>query len=606
MSLPLFLEFPNAKRLRFSSARSAEGVYSVLLDTQIRLLTIKKSTSGKLITRLKVYDFDSLPEFHALSYTWGSSSRTETILCNGEALEIGANLHEALQTLYSLPLQHELPIWIDAICIDQRNDDEKGHQVQCMGNIYRKAHLVVVWLGPSANGSDAAMDWMEPLGKALQLIPKVFLNTELSAQGLPAYNDPLWLALQHLYRREWFGRLWTFQEVVLGVNIKIVCGQKSVDGELFGTVAEEINRLAMVDICLGDEDIPKFENGFHAMLNVNFARRTLRDDGYLNLSALLDVADTKLVTDARDRVYGMLGLTSETLRRRISVSYVGQAFQVYIDCAKACIEEGAGSQILKLVTGRLKQPGLPSWCPNLDSVEGPISRFEDHLQAGIHRYSHENSPPRCEMTISEKNILSITGFQAGTVADIVDGTLHRPVGPYAIFLHQNLLDWEARCFELARRTYKSQDGSPPISHLHTLTGNTRGRIPKEQDNAIVDAYLDVMANQRSLAQGNGAVYPPADRETLSYEFWLQMVTTCVGRRYFSTESGQVGLGPPDMQKGDSVCIFYDSGPAFVLRRANKDGGEGWLLQGDAYLYGFMELDETPMSDRGADEVFNIF
>jgi hypothetical protein len=61
-----------------------------------------------------------------------------------------------------------------------------------------------------------------------------------------------------------------------------------------------------------------------------------------------------------------------------------------------------------------------------------------------------------------------------------------------------------------------------------------------------------------------------------------------------------------MKKGDLVCVFYDAHPVFVLRPTSKDGSDGWLLQGDAFLHGFVELDETPMSDRGADEVFNVF
>jgi hypothetical protein len=54
---------------------------------------------GRLISELKIYDFNSLPKFQALSYTWGSSSETETILCNRQDLEIGASLHEAIRTL---------------------------------------------------------------------------------------------------------------------------------------------------------------------------------------------------------------------------------------------------------------------------------------------------------------------------------------------------------------------------------------------------------------------------------------------------------------------------------------------------------------------------
>jgi Heterokaryon incompatibility protein (HET) len=56
-------------------------------------------------------------------------------------------------------------MWIDAICIHQKDDLEKGPQVALMGDIYRLADRVVVWLGPEADGSGRAMALIDNIGR---------------------------------------------------------------------------------------------------------------------------------------------------------------------------------------------------------------------------------------------------------------------------------------------------------------------------------------------------------------------------------------------------------------------------------------------------------
>lgn len=591
--------------LRSSAAKS---VYSTLSNDQIRLLTITHNVREKLVSELKVFNVDSLPEFDALSYTWGSSCDTKPFICNGQLLEIGANLHEAIRTLYSRPVLLVRPIWIDAVCINQRDDDEKGHQVRRMADIYKRAHRVVVWLGPSENSSDIAMDAMEGLATALPLVPHSLGHSELSKCGLPDTHDPLWRALGHLVRREWFGRLWTFQEVVLATDILMVCGQKTIDWKSLAGVAVELKRLYLAPVCFGLGRVPRSEDGLEATGDVSFARRNLKDNGYLLFSDLLVIGRSKLVTDARDRVYGMLGLASEAYNERIPISYANEASQIHIDCARSCIEEEANFQILGLIAGQPKVPGQPSWCPNLDSTQSTITRFGQYLHAGITGSNQKTSTLRPAKMVSQSNVLFVTGFRVDIVDEIVGGTFYWPnvTSDRESQRAQRFLDWESHCLNLAQRIYKSPHGTAPMGHLFTLTGNTRATISEEQEEVFLKSYFDVMGNERSMAQHGNPSWPPADRQVFFQATWRQISHTCRGRRYFSTEGGRVGIGPPEIEKGDIVCVFYDASPVFVLHPAHKDQAKGWLLQGDAFLHGFMELDETPMSDRGPDEVFNIF
>jgi hypothetical protein len=90
---------------------------------------------------------------------------------------------------------HSFPriIWIDAICINQSDDDERGLQIQSMAKIYGNAKLVIVWLGEAADSSDVALEAIRTAGMKYEKFPK---NRSM--------EKPVTLLLQ----REWFERIW--------------------------------------------------------------------------------------------------------------------------------------------------------------------------------------------------------------------------------------------------------------------------------------------------------------------------------------------------------------------------------------------------------------
>ena len=113
----------------------------------IRLLDILPGKrSSRVEGMLRVVTLDSNPHFVALSYTWGGSSAGHKIcLDKSHELEVTDNLYNALKRLRArFSVQ---TVWIDQICIDQSNERERSQQVAFMGNIYRKATCVDIWLG---------------------------------------------------------------------------------------------------------------------------------------------------------------------------------------------------------------------------------------------------------------------------------------------------------------------------------------------------------------------------------------------------------------------------------------------------------------------------
>jgi hypothetical protein len=168
--------------------------------TCIRLLELAPTVENNLIRcSLKTFELQHAPSFRALSYTWGDShvkispisndtpkrgsrsiarsradidetglSRKHSIICDGCLIKITSNLRDALRMLanaISMPQMSKTPnyYWIDALCMDQGNITERNDQVERMGDIFKKADSVIVWLGKDDEFTSDALKTMRTI-----------------------------------------------------------------------------------------------------------------------------------------------------------------------------------------------------------------------------------------------------------------------------------------------------------------------------------------------------------------------------------------------------------------------------------------------------------
>jgi hypothetical protein len=101
-------------------------------------------------------DLEDIITYEALSYTWGDLELSSTVELNGCLMGVTWNLWTALQHLRMT--DRDRVLWVDALCIDQTNLAERGHQVAQMGDIYRRADRVIIWLGLASYGTDELME----------------------------------------------------------------------------------------------------------------------------------------------------------------------------------------------------------------------------------------------------------------------------------------------------------------------------------------------------------------------------------------------------------------------------------------------------------------
>ncbi|PMD45712.1 HET-domain-containing protein, partial [Hyaloscypha variabilis F] len=175
---------------------------------EIRLLDLLPGSGSEPIrcTLRHVKLSDSI-QYEALSYAWGTDTDAKEILIDSKARLIRQNLWFALKYLRKRGVPRVL--WIDALCINQTDDGERGHQVRQMGTIYSCATSVCVWLGLPDSSSYGAM---------MMLRETPTFDSMRSSFTADRFK---WHSVARLFERQYWTRLWIIQEIVLAAKVNV-------------------------------------------------------------------------------------------------------------------------------------------------------------------------------------------------------------------------------------------------------------------------------------------------------------------------------------------------------------------------------------------------
>ncbi|KIM93151.1 hypothetical protein OIDMADRAFT_138370, partial [Oidiodendron maius Zn] len=121
--------------------------YTPLSASCIRIIQLlpAEDPSDPLECSLIETSLENAPDYIAVSYVWGDATNPSIILCHGVQLSITLNLDAALRRFRDS--SQCITLWVDSICINQQDTTELNDQVLVMGDIYRAASHVYIWLG---------------------------------------------------------------------------------------------------------------------------------------------------------------------------------------------------------------------------------------------------------------------------------------------------------------------------------------------------------------------------------------------------------------------------------------------------------------------------
>ena len=259
----------------------------------IRLVRLLPDTPSSPIC-CEIQHLDLTATYACLSYVWGSEPATQLIYINGKRFFVRQNLYE-----YLLRARHDRDghlLWIDAICIDQENIEERNHQVALMGQIYSLAQFTDVWLGFGDSSLEVLFDLLDRKAKSIPVI-RVLTNDEFVERP----GDPLCNALiegtPRLHDLEYWSRLWIMQEFVLTQRVRLRYGTHILDCDMwFDLWKKSPKRMFQSE-------------RMSRLLLLRYELRTRRKRGLTSILAM-NRGGLKC-DDKRDQIYGVLGLATE-------------------------------------------------------------------------------------------------------------------------------------------------------------------------------------------------------------------------------------------------------------------------------------------------------
>ncbi|KAF3005261.1 hypothetical protein E8E14_006012 [Neopestalotiopsis sp. 37M] len=557
-------------------------------------------------------DVDLLHPYRALSYTWGDATHLVSILLDGQTFCVTENLAVALGHLAKS--HPACRFWIDAICIDQASESEKSKQVAIMGAIFKRAMEVIVWIGPSEEGSAEAMNVLTQIGEACQDVLQAnghgslrtgIANDEiaennnertvLSAIGckwfpenVPAFN-PIYIS--RIFQRPWFRRVWVLQEARVNAKVTFHCGDEKISKITLwaggrAVIATMNNVFNQNRSWVADDPL------WQTLSGANFiSRRTLdlvqSNEGDLILEELLLETSTNLghwsyeASDPRDRVYAILGLSSDLSTLGLDSDYEKPCRVVYTTAAETIITKSGTIDILYAVTWPKNVQSMPHWVPDW-SISIPASF--GLRQMG--RFSASGKASRATPIFTSdrygNRILTVRGYEVGKVKTILSWRHYESRGSDDSVLETAVRETVDLFHELAFLETEAYTSS-----------SSRDEALWRTPIADCDAVFNIKRRYRPAAtarmrESYNALMTLSSREAccdLRVRTYLHvMKLVSARRRLFVTDQGYIGLGADELRKGDRICLLLGGDSPLILRDTALSYQK---LVGEAYVHGIM-------------------
>lgn len=581
--------------------------------TDIRLLTLSCGARVDPIScSLRTYTLADAPAFDAVSYVWGSTAKTICIWCNNQRLFVTENLHEVLLQLSRAESPNAPDVsrsantrlvlrtfWIDQICIDQSNENERGHQVALMSRIYAQARMVIACLGRSVEAGFVLSKFLQSLNTWIELEVETRGNWRLAAFRLDVPSsvlcEPGLAILDDIFASAFFRRKWIVQELGLANKPVVLVGMSKVRWSIMLECAAYLKHDLGVRQKFGSQWARDIHHGT-LMGWGSKSKRHLFIESNLENSNFLEILDQARcldASDARDRIYAFLGHP---------LAHLGDGAVImepdYTVDVQSCLYSFAKQWILK--TGDLTILSMV-WTPDEESIISWVPTWEyqscyQSLSLGAHR-NFNASGSMCSTV--EPRIESNLLFVSGVLLDEVRAT-------YPLWDPRQYIDaWHSvrslrHCFTAGKTSMEAF-----VQALSTLDSPNAEGV-KWQRAFTSRFFSDVKG--APLAEEMST----SDLQSMSEKYAQCIKQVSYGRMFMltrrrKTKATIMGLVPQVTYPGDICCVVANCKIPLVLRPhevpsilsvaagQSRTAGQSrrnppeviYKVVGEAYLYGYM-------------------
>ncbi|KAH6713208.1 heterokaryon incompatibility protein-domain-containing protein [Leptodontidium sp. MPI-SDFR-AT-0119] len=568
--------------------------YRELNEFEFRLVRVFPERKTMIKCEIIHASLEHPPDYVAISYAWGDAGHTRKIELEGSLVPISVSLYGALDAIRQKV--ESVLVWVDALCIDQSNKDEKTQQVQLMTNIYSTADSVAVWLGPEEDDSNIAAELLRSVADQSSSPEKVsrLLSSRVGKRDLAGVVS--------LFERDYWKRLWVVQEIFNARSINVYCGSTKLPWSVFQKASQTFSRHR-TDLDLyfpgGQRNgrpatVAPTQFSYSQVLVYQGPGSLPNLKSYMELEQglLLEVLRAcrrKLASDPKDKLFGILGVLPEDTRTEFRADYSLSVKDVYTEVVDYLLKT---TERVDVICDAIHFP-LHTGSANLPSYVPDWSHIPQTAAMG-HKYNFAASGDRkakCGFLDERLNKLEMHAIYLDTISlhGMAVGTLCT-LGDYLMaFLH-----W--RALLLGNLDKEPEEFSLMVQDDFCRTLSF-GQVPQSWDKenqwmaacyhvfaSLLRERLPHMALDRSLASYADAklsVEIDNRRHFLQKHFGDQMM----GRCFCRTSDGRFGMGSGFMLPGDIVVVPLGCSTPVLLRQEGTRGEHRFV--GDVYIHGYM-------------------
>lgn len=572
------------------------------------------------------------PKYQALSYAWGDWANPKLIRLGGKNFWVTKNLWLGLRRLRKR--WEPRTLWIDALCINQADDDEKTHQVSRTARIFEMCARGLAWLGEDPVAVEAIRyPPPSPLARrAFQVLEMLYAAEHLNQLQLVTKAGPKGFEISASYTHHvesfsklaalpYWTRVWILQELAYPCAIDFIFASEKILVCTIETASRNFSHMFREPCCSRDiESLTAYEYAdaiVSSMIQISIIIDTRIDfqpqsKRGLSLLYLRQAHRRKKATDPRDLVYALLGLVgSETeFTKQLKPDYSLAAHQVFQRATLYVLSSHKTLLVLFGERGSNRDHSIPSWVPDWTSsppepTETPFCSYNFSIR---HPYLASgdlkawfSQPTENVLLIDSKKVECISSAFCEEVYDMWDWDL--PLRPWIEFarLPNSLITQGPELGSREDDFWRTINCDIYLLVDNPLESRRLGQFhPERHLHWWLKGWAEAVRNNKIQALWNG---------------WENMAlrNNVENRGIFTTESGALGTGSRRMQPGDEVHVLIGSSVPFILRPYQPSEEEAgcpssnqipsYTVIGECYLHGFM--DGEALEDGGVEGIRTI-